>query len=242
MPIMQMPDDLAHELAHIPEVGMGMQAALIDDTAVLVVGGEIVILPDKEAAKQLEKLTERRWMRDTQNHEAQISDFNVWRSSLPVAHNLTLPPQQPTKVLLGFICLGPIGPLPKAPIAPPAVYGHLQFHGVTQANDIFYRYEPFPTSRRINPATNTIAPDTFAAPKSEVKLTPSGFSAVARFALQSLFPARWRWELKPAAGVVLKCGASVPLYGQSGGGVEVMFVARTTTRSPILKPYVLNAL
>ena len=137
MPIMQMPDDLAHELAHIPEVGMGMQAALIDDTAVLVVGGEIVILPDKEAAKQLEKLTERRWMRDTQNHEAQISDFNAWRSSLPVAHNLTLPPQQPTKVLLGFICLGPIGPLPKAPIAPPAVYGHLQFHGVTQPTIFF---------------------------------------------------------------------------------------------------------
>jgi hypothetical protein len=229
-------------MAHIPEVGMGMQAAQISNTAVLVVGGEIAILPDKKAAKQLEELTERRWMRDTQNHEAQISDFNAWRSSLPVAHNLILPPQQPTKVMLGFIFLGPIGPLPLPPIAPPSVYGHLQFHGVTQANDIFYRYEPFPTSRRINTATSTIAPNTFAVPESELNLTPSGFSAVARFALPSLLPARWRWELKPAAGVVLKCGASVPLYGQSGGGVEVMFVARTTTRSPILKPYVLNAL
>jgi hypothetical protein len=242
MAIMQIPDGLATELAHIPEAAMGVQAAQISDTAVLVVRGQIAILPDKKAAKQLEELTERPWIRDTQSHEAQISDFNAWRSSLPVAHNLTLPPQQPTKVLLGFILLGPSGPLPLHTIAPPSVYGHLQFHGVTQANDIFYRYEPFPTSRRINPATNTIAPNTFAAPESELKLTPSGFSAVARFALPSLFPARWRWELKPAVGVVLKCGASVPLYGQSGGGVEVMFVARTTTRSPILNPYVLDAL
>ena len=56
MSIMQIPDGIATELAHIPEVGMGMQAAQISDTAVLVVGGEIAILPDKGQSSSLRSL------------------------------------------------------------------------------------------------------------------------------------------------------------------------------------------
>jgi hypothetical protein len=210
--------------------------------AAVVVGGPIAILPDDGVSEQLRALSERTWIRDGEQRGAQISDFDNWRSTLPMAQNVTFSKQQPLKAIIGLILHGPIGPLPLPPLRPAYVYGHLQFHGTTQANDIFYRYESFPTSRRINQATKTIAADTFAAPESEMPLTPSGFSAVARFALPSLFPARWRWELKPITGSVLKCGASVPLFGQCGGGVEVMFVASTTTRAPILNPFVLDAL
>ena len=40
----------------------------------------------------------------------------------------------------------------------------------------------------------------------------------------------------------MKYGASVPLYGQSGGGVEVMFPKGTKNRGPIANPVVLPIL
>jgi hypothetical protein len=242
MPILQLPKGTADKLVAIPEAAMGLQAVQIGDMAALIVGGQIAILPDDRVAEQLRALSERVWMRDGEQREAQISDFDSWRGTLPMAQNVTFYPQQPLKAILGFILHGPVGPLPLAPLPPPYVYGHLLFHGSTQAKDVFYRYESFPTSQRINQTTKTIAANSFAAPESEMPLTPSGFSAVARFALPSLFPARWRWELKPVAGTVLKCGASVPLYGQSGGGVEAMFVASTMMRAPVPNPFVLDAL
>jgi hypothetical protein len=242
MPILRVLEEASNELAQIPEAAMGLQVAQIGDSAVLVIGGQIAILPDAGLSEQFQDLFERTWMRDVERLEAQISDFNDWRDSLLPTENLTWSTQQPLKAILGLILHRPIGPLPLPPPPPAYVYGHLQFRATTQANDTFYRYEPFPTSRRINQAAKTIAANTFAAPESEMRLTPSGFSAVARFALPSLFPARWRWELKPDAGTKLQCGASVPLYGQSGGGVEVMFVASTKTRASIPNPFVLNAL
>ena len=41
------------------------------------------------------------------------------------------------------------------------------------------------------------------------------------------------------AYVCTECGASVPLYGQSGGGVEVRFPTKATNRGPIPNPIVL---
>lgn len=181
-------------------------------------------------------------MRDTEDREVQVNDFNDWLISLPSAPNLRAETSIYTKNFVAFILLGPVGRLPLPPPRPPYVYGHLQFHGTTEVDDIFYRYEPFPTSRRIHQSTKTIDAATFAAPASEAPFTPTGFSAVARFALPSLFPARWRWELQPVAKTGIKCGASVPLYGQSGGGVEVMFVSKTQTRGAIANPTVLPAL
>ncbi len=88
----------------------------------------------------------------------------------------------------------------------------------------------------------TIAKDTYAAPASEAPFAPTGFAAVARFALPNLMPACFRWELQPVAGTHLECGASVPLYGQSGGGVEVKFTSLTNNRCSIADPIVLPAL
>jgi len=65
---------------------------------------------------------------------------------------------------------------------------------------------------------------------------------VARFALPSLMPACYRYELQPVTGTVIECGAAVPLYGQSGGGVEVKFTSLTKNRCPIADPIVLPAL
>ena len=68
-----------------------------------------------------------------------------------------------------------------------ATYGHLPFHRSTNDDEVFYRYELFLTSRRINQTTQLVAPGTFAAPQSELPFMPTGLSAVARCALPSLF-------------------------------------------------------
>jgi hypothetical protein len=64
-----------------------------------------------------------------------------------------------------------------------------------------------------------------------VILPPFGFLCKA--------PACFRWELQPPANELIECGASVPLYGQSGGGVEVRFPRSTTNRCPIADPVLL---
>lgn len=140
----------------------------------------------------------------------------------------------------------PAGPVAAPPAAATAPYGHLMFHAQTAADDVFYRWEAFPSSLRIKrgaspAAPGSIAPGTFAAPASELPFMPTGFAAVARCALPNPFPACFRWELQPVAGTPILCGASVPLFGQSGGGVEVMFprgsaAANIATRGPIANP------
>jgi len=76
-------------------------------------------------------------------------------------------------------------------------------------------------------------------PTTDLLLVPSGLAAVARYALPSLLPARWRYELRPAAGTPIRYGATIPAYGQSGGGVEVMFPNPFMNVEPIANPVVL---
>lgn len=172
--------------------------------------------------------------------------FDNWLRGLDEAPNLSV--ATPAQAWRSFInAFGPVipnVPLPPPPARPSSIYGHLPFFATTFSETIIYRWEAFPTSRRIDRTKNppTIATDTYAAPASELTFAPTGFAAVARFALPNLLPACFRWELQPIAGTKLECGASVPLYGQSGGGVEVRFTSLTQNRGPIANPVVLPAL
>lgn len=116
--------------------------------------------------------------------------------------------------------------------------------GVELASRSTLPFLGYPTSRKIDRSVNppTIAQDTYAAPASEAPFAVTGFAAVARFALPNLMPACFRYELQPVAGTLIECGASVPLYGQSGGGVEVKFTNLTNNRCAIADPIILPAL
>jgi len=129
----------------------------------------------------------------------------------------------------------------------PTTYGHLPFQTKTTDYEVFYRWEAFPSSRRIaqnnrDDGQPRILPWTFASPSSEVPFIPTGFSAVGRNALPSFFPAVFRWEIQPSPGTHILCGAVVLMYGQSGGGVEVCFSLGANTRSPIANPVVIEPL
>jgi hypothetical protein len=181
-----------------------------------------------------------------QSPQEQANYFQDWADSLPFLNGIrTATPANAWVSFWGAIgSVSPINPLPPAPPNPPSIFGHLPFKATTLPNSVIYRWEAYPTSKRIKRSTNppTIAKDTYAAPASELPFAPTGFAAVARFALPSLLPACYRYELQPDAGTAIECGASVPLYGQSGGGVEVKFTNPTKNRCAFADPIVLPAL
>ena len=176
--------------------------------------------------------------------DVRTRNFMEWFNDLPSLRNVTTAtPLQAWVPFLGAVGpVTPIGPLPYPPPPPSVIYGHLPFKAKTLADTVIYRWEAYPTSKRIDLVAKTIAKDTYAAPASEVPFAPTGFAAVARFALPNLMPACYRYELQPDANTDIECGASVPLYGQSGGGVEVKFVKQTNNRCAIANPVVLPAL
>jgi hypothetical protein len=61
-------------------------------------------------------------------------------------------------------------------------------------------------------------------------------------ALPSFFPAIFRWRIQPVLGSSILCGAVVPMFGQSGGGVEVCFDQPAQNVGPIANPVVLAPL
>lgn len=193
--------------------------------------------PEKRGEATHLKLFEE-WLKPLPLWEASTSKLSV----LPLAAFIIFPR---TKFLI------PPQPMPKT-------YGHLPFKGRTGVDETYYRWEPTPISKRIRrrvmiteklsngtekktPA-DTVAKDTFAAPMSEVPFMPTGFSSVARQALPQLLPACYRWELHPPANTPMRCGAIVPMFGQSGGGVEVAFPDEFVNVGPIANPVVLPAL
>ena len=224
-------------LARQPESAMGVQMILIESSSarrqlVQVVGGQVIYHPSGRD----DDLGIEPWMLsgDRQNREAAFRD---WLGSLPLS-DVSL--REGSVIALRSV-INPSGPFPQPPDPPPVIFGHLPYVGTCGAGQVFYRWEPFPTSRRIDPLSGIIAPGTFTAPASEVSFVASGFGAVGRYALPNLSPACWRWELRAPAGTLFRCGASVPLYGQAGGGVEAEFPQGFTNVGPIANAFILPA-
>jgi hypothetical protein len=244
-----------------PEVAMDVHYARQRDReppySFIVVGGRVAISTHEEPRMPIEGYLDQPWLKPNLPRDERKGLFEAWLGSLPEAP--ILEPKSPTDFIqpivlqrqdhreeaptLAFI-LGPLLPLPSPPPRPASIYGHLPFGTRTASDTVLYRWEAFPTSRRITrtPRGGTIATDTYGAPASEIPFAPTGFSAVARFALPNLLPACFRWELQPPANELIECGASVPLYGQSGGGVEVKFPRSTRNRCPIADPVLLPAM
>jgi hypothetical protein len=86
----------------------------------------------------------------------------------------------------------------------------------------FFRYSARRRDPRVDPKTGDFASGTYAAPWSEAPLVPSGFAAVARYALPNPFAARRVYTIVTDSTPQV-IGAAAPNHGQSGGGVEVLF-------------------
>ncbi|MEM1391221.1 MAG: hypothetical protein AAGG45_09080 [Pseudomonadota bacterium] len=215
------------------------------DSTTVVVGARLAITFDGSIEEEMRSLDDILYQSD-QSPDQYGMRLRDWTEGLPETEHLK--PYQGTDALhaLAHLHLGPLGSLPNPPPRPAWIYGHVPFYGIASGNEVYYRYEQYPTSLRIDRSDSDkhriIKPGTYAAPASELPFTPTGLSAVGRFALPSLLPACWRYELRPVAGTVLRYGASVPLYGQSGGAVEVLFERDFDNNGPIANPVVLPIL
>jgi hypothetical protein len=245
VPILRLAEDAVVRFIEREELGMGLQVGRTGTRSeyqyLAVLGAAVALSFDSHLRDQARAAHERRWGNPGVPLQEQQSDFLAWLGNLQPMQLDVVDPDE-GRAVLGFIFHGPQIPIVPPPPRPAQIYGHLPFRGASGEADVYYRCEPFPTSRRIDQTNRTVASGTYAAPASELPFMPTGLAAVARYALPSLFPARWRWELQPSAGTMIDYGASVPLYGQSGGGVEVMFPNGATNRGPIANPVVLPVL
>jgi len=174
----------------------------------------------------------RKWIRSL-NPET-IEPYFVTRTDLIsfVAAVFPSPPPNRPDLTTGY---------PLLPSLPQNFYGHLPFKTTTRWDEHFYRFEPYPDSKKITMANpGIIKAMTYASPSAELPFLNTGFAAVARNALPSMFPAVFRYELQPEGGKIIHCGAIVPNYGQSGGGVEVYFPTEVPNRGPIANPVILR--
>lgn len=234
----------------IPEAGMDLHFGAFEGDAYAIIGERVAVKLD-EIGDEAYPL-DQEWRKQDLSYSDRKTIFEDWLRDLPEAPRLEpidpgalgplvfRPEHETRRNIMGFI-VGPLAPLPAPPPRPSSIYGHLPFGTVTESDTLIYRWEAFPTSRRITRTSGggEIARDTYAAPASEIPFAPTGFAAVARFALPNLMPACFRWEIQPDAKTFIECGASVPLYGQSGGGVEIRFPHKSGNRCPIADPVLL---
>jgi hypothetical protein len=243
MTIYRLTSEQVDQFANEPEVVMGVHIGIeADGTFVVVEGSRIAVRYSDDLEIQLNIFQEIVGVGRSAGHslEEYGHRLEAWVANLPPCPPIRSMQTSAAWAVLPFVHLGPRGALAPPPHRPSYVYGHLPFKGLCGGKDIFYRYEQFPKSLRIDIANNKIIkPETYAAPASEMPFTPTGLSAVGRFALPSLLPACWRYEITPASGTWMYYGASVPLYGQSGGAVEVMFPKPFDNKGRIPSPTIL---
>lgn len=91
----------------------------------------------------------------------------------------------------------------------------------TKGTQAYFRMSAFKNDRRIGHAGEFL-PGTYATTYNDIRLIPSGYAAVGRYALPNPNSAKYMFSLvtKTAPTYV---GTAVPNFGQAGGGVEVYF-------------------
>jgi len=228
-----------------PEAGMGVQFARVGPRFGFVLSGRVLMSPYAETRDdRTEAVINYLWFgpeRLQRSLEATTAQEDRLINELADAPSDISCVSASDPLLMGFILNVP-GYLPPSPSRPSYIYGHLPFTGVAQPGDVFYRCEHWATSRRVRYPTNDIIADTYGFPASELPFVPTGFAAVGRYALPDLPPACRRYEIQPPPNYTLQCGACVPLYGQAGGGVEVMFHKTFTNAVPLPPPNLLPPL
>ena len=82
------------------------------------------------------------------------------------------------------------------------------------------RFSAFRNDRRIRP-DGSLLPGTYVTSGRDAGVVPSGFAAVARYALPNPISAINRFDIEVAGGTPGLVGTVLPAFGQSGGGVEI---------------------
>lgn len=257
MPIFRIMDDQQKAFLAHPEVFQGVQLGYFEQGSIegycIVLSGVVGIIINGNLYSELDAFAGETW-RINQSSLRGIpiaSRYQRWWETLGQMPIVSPIDTNRADMISLLTSPAPPHPLHRPTLAPGAPHGrgslpptvaHLPFSTATEDEEVFYRWESWPTSMRINQYKNTIAPWTFVSPRSEVQFAPTGFSAVSRMALPSFFPAMFRWRINPDINTSILCGAVVPMFGQSGGGVEACFDQLTHNNGPIAHPVVIPPL
>ncbi len=93
----------------------------------------------------------------------------------------------------------------------------------------YYRYSAYYRDKRVDSRTGNYSPGTFATTSADMHFVPSGFAAVGRYALPNPASAKYVFHLVTYDKPNLM-GTAAPNFGQSGGGVEVLFKDGATNK------------
>lgn len=233
-----------------PELAMGVQVAKViagDRTSVGYILGDIVFMEveaESGLGAPLKDVFSRRWQWGDLGEVGETDPFDVLGESVePRGHRGFYRWWRDLPAVTGIEEINALSDIRRLiPNYDPAIVvegrpaGHLPFRTTTLADDVFYRFEPWPVSGRIQQHSRRVIADTYAAPFREAPFVASGFGAVGRYALPRLIPHCYRWELQPLSGTEIDVGACVPQNGQAGGGVEVRFREDSDMRGPIANP------
>lgn len=99
-------------------------------------------------------------------------------------------------------------------------------HTKTTHGEKFYRLSAYSNDRRLT-HDRQFLPGTFVVTESDIDTIGSGLAAVGRYALPTALPATYAYEIEPEPGTDIELGTVRPAYGQSGGGVEGLFLKGT---------------
>jgi hypothetical protein len=239
-------------------MGYHLVAQKNTETVSLVIGGTILVDMDEDLPQIATWLAKAGWLgaqydilsAATAPFDYHIHAFDKWCESLDSADYEDLLPVD-ANIHFRFLldpfdpATTPRGPKPSmSSSGRPLVHGHLPFTGHTTQGTVFFRAEPFPRSRAIDPKGGRVSAGQglYGFPPSECPFIPTGFAAVGRYALPNVAPSIFRWELRPPANILYSAGASVPLFGQAGGGVEICIEADFDNVGHIANPVVLPSM
>ncbi len=93
----------------------------------------------------------------------------------------------------------------------------------------YYRFSAFYKDKRVTD-DGSFLPNTYATTYNDLHFVPSGFAAVGRYALPNPASAQYVFPLLTFDRPSLM-GTATPNFGQSGGGVEVLFQTGAQSRA-----------
>jgi len=95
----------------------------------------------------------------------------------------------------------------------------------------YFRFSANPKDPRVLP-NGDLVNGTYATTYNDLRMVPSGFAAVGRYALPSPLSAKFMYIIVTDS-VPQLIGTAVPNFGQAGGGVEVLFLNGATAHNGI---------
>jgi hypothetical protein len=115
-------------------------------------------------------------------------------------------------------------------VACPAVLRSQAPEQPTNRGDEFRRFSAFENDRRVT-AEGGLLPATYGTTAEDARHVRTGTDAVRRYALPNPDPAKYEFVILPPGGTMIQEGIVEPAYGQPGGGVEIIFVKDSPSKT-----------